>query len=226
MWRHARPAGEYLWPPWGRDVIRITYTGESPRVHPQAFKASFSHVKTGPTAGAGPRARVPCPRPEVYRPRAAERRNGGRPAPAPRFREVPREIPRARAHARKSAPNTKFSPGNGNFPGPLSCSPTKSRRVRREAARNRADTPRAHAGGGHAEAPAGGRRAPGRGRRTGAQPWSIPTKCPSSASMSGADSSSGAVGRTTSSGGLAASSASTSAQVRCSCGTHESRWRL
>lgn len=61
--------------------------------------------------------------------------------------------------------------------------------------------------------------------RTG-YPWSIPTKCPSSTSSSGADSSSAATGRTTSSGGFAASSASTSAQVRCSCGTHERRWRL
>lgn len=204
MWQPARPAGEYRRTLQGTRVPRGTARRD---VTPRSG-GRRRHVVGAPQDGcARERARL---RGGAARGRPGVRRSG--PAASPDAlrdgpvgaRNRPREGDRDRAGARKPPSAARIRAPNRGFRKPVSGT---------------------RGGPENTEAPAGGGRAPGWGERA-AQPWSIPTKWPSSASISGAESSSGAVGRTTSSGGLAASSASTSAQVRCSCGTQDSRWRL
>lgn len=206
MWQPARPAGEY------RRTLQGTRV---PHVNAHRDFASRSdrrrrHVVSAPQDGcARDRVRV---RGGPARGRAGVRPTGprgpGRCPPTPSGTGPsapgtgPRERLRGRADTRGTPPAFRVRASNCGSGRPLS----EARGEGRKAPRR----PRG----------VDGRRDEG---KRAAQPWSIPTKWPSSASISGAESSSGAVGRTTSSGGLAASSASTSAQVRCSCGTQDSR---
>lgn len=224
MWQPARFGEEYRRTAWGTRVTRVTATPGTRAVHGSAVGAPFAQVtgvRSRRATGSGPRA---GPRGAARRPFRRRRREGRRARPnAPRGGSREARTGALRG-ASTSPPRARQCPRAG-FVGELRFAVSDTAGVPEnpcDTGGSGARRPPPPLTGARPHGPLGDRRR--RARR--AYPWSIPTKWPSSASSSGADSSFSATGRTTSSGGLAFSSASTSAHVRCSCGTHERRWRL